>query len=568
MALTKFIYKKDSSHSEDNFNEGGENEKDQILHLKRLLVTLKQHYEKIIQQNHTQIQDNEAVQKKLKEELIHSQQQLILVQSIQEEEVQALRNQQVALKELLRQSQEALQQVPPFILQGSHAELRDSLQKIEQLERLISHLREKTDEANLETKQLREQLTKQQKINQESEQLIERQKQQAQEQINQLKHQLILNKQQEEGIETVVSETSSHHLKQELEGIKRTLVQGAQETKAIETRYVEVLNEKIALEYQSKQLLIQLDNHSANLASAHAQIQEMESQKYIHESLIKQQQENLAFHLQKEEGLKRHILQLEESLTEKELMHDKYEQLKEEWEKISEQLDETLDLRGKAEKQLIDLKEMSQENEQNLQNCYREIDQLLHSKQQLEGQVEQLHTLLEESEGRLKTAQQHLAKKVKESALLNEKLEEQQSYLFDLNQTVEIQRNQLSQFQANADLYQKQENQLKEQLKEGLKNSEIQIEKWEKKYFQMADKWQESESRARDLKKFEEKHHQLQTLLSNLGSFIGKKELIEELPVLPETTLKSDVSKEKEEKYDLFGMKQESSDKYKTHLLS
>jgi hypothetical protein len=569
MTLTKFIYKKDSSsHPAANSKEKMENEEDQILHLKRLLVTLKQHYEKIVQQNRTQLQETELAHEALKQELLQTQQQKTLIQSLHEEELQALRDQQLALKELLKQSQDELQQVRPLVLSDSHPDLMASRQRMEQLERVIPYLRERTEEANLETAQLREELREQQKKANQFEQELMQEKQKAQDEINYLKELVAIHKQQDEGLETVVSQTSSHHLKQELEGIKRTIVQGAQESKAIETRYIDMLNEKIELEYQSKQLHMQLENQSANLASAHAQIHDIECQKQALEELVQQQQNRMNLSGEQEEELRKHIVRLEELVREKELMHDKYEQLKEEWEQISAHLDETLDLRLRAEKQLTHLENVVKEQEQNLQNCYQQIDQLSHSKQELEVQTEQLRTLLEESEARLKMAQQHLAKKVKESALLNEKLEEQQTYLFDLNQTVDVQRNQLSQFQASADLYQKQENQLREQLREALKNSEVQIEKWEQKYFQMADKWQESESRSRELKKFEEKHHQLQSLLSNLGSFMGGNTAsLEELSLLP-GSLEIPSLKVDQEKYDLFGMKQQNSEKHKTNLFS
>ena len=53
------------------------------------------------------------------------------------------------------------------------------------------------------------------------------------------------------------------------------------------------------------------------------------------------------------------------------------------------------------------------------------------------------------------------------------------------------------------------------------KGNESQITKWEEKYFRMCEKWQESENRVRELRKFEEKHLQMQSLIANLGNFMG-----------------------------------------------
>lgn len=131
--------------------------------------------------------------------------------------------------------------------------------------------------------------------------------------------------------------------------------------------------------------------------------------------------------------------------------------------------------------------------------------------------------------------------------------------------------------QANVDLYQRQEKRLQEQLHEALKGNEGQVAKWEEKYFSMYDKWQESENKICELKKFEEKHQQMQSLLANLGNFMGsslthssssssfhaRQESTEKStrsfncdPSLPEGSSSSVKSQLSEEKYDLFGMRQ------------
>ncbi len=124
---------------------------------------------------------------------------------------------------------------------------------------------------------------------------------------------------------------------------------------------------------------------------------------------------------------------------------------------------------------------------------------------------------------------------------------------------------------------------MQEQLHDALKATESQVAKWEEKYFHMYDNWQESEARIRELKKFEEKHHQMQNLLSNLGNFMGSSlnsggifpsiqesaDPLNSSEVLEESQTEESSSTETlaaaEEKYDLFGMRQ-SSDKYKNNL--
>jgi hypothetical protein len=62
---------------------------------------------------------------------------------------------------------------------------------------------------------------------------------------------------------------------------------------------------------------------------------------------------------------------------------------------------------------------------------------------------------------------------------------------------------------------------LQEQLNEVLRSFDSQIHKWEEKYFHIYEKWQESEMRNHSLKKLEEKHAQMQSMLASLGTFIA-----------------------------------------------
>ncbi len=182
-----------------------------------------------------------------------------------------------------------------------------------------------------------------------------------------------------------------------------------------------------------------------------------------------------------------------------------------------------------------------------------------------------------------------MAKKVKESALLTERVEEQQNSLAEMDQILEQQKTQIVQLQAGVDLYQRQEKRLQEQLHDALKGTESQVSKWEEKYFRMYDKWQESENKIRELKKFEEKHQQMQHLLANLGNFMGgpfnnplaaahqvaaahqavqecsernARPLAFETPAAESVPAQpSPLPESEDERYDLFGMRQ-PKDKY------
>ncbi len=147
-----------------------------------------------------------------------------------------------------------------------------------------------------------------------------------------------MDEQKEEvSLETVVSTTSSHHLRQELEAIKKTL---AQETKALESRYVEVLNEKIRLDHHCKQLEQQLEHQSSNLSSFQVQMHLMEEQKMKLEEAFRAKETEVSGKGHQIQEMQIRIQELEIRAKEKDFVQDKYEQLKDEWNELGERLEE------------------------------------------------------------------------------------------------------------------------------------------------------------------------------------------------------------------------------------
>src|SRR5262249_49640501 len=136
----------------------------QILHLKRLLVTLKQQYEKSLHHVQIQLQAEQNQRVTLQKELEKVQDQLTESQKLHEEEAQSLRDQQNVLKELLKKAQEECNQLRHHSLPNATlSNLEASSQRIEHLEFMIPLLRNQTEEANLESERLRGELNEAQK---------------------------------------------------------------------------------------------------------------------------------------------------------------------------------------------------------------------------------------------------------------------------------------------------------------------------------------------------------------------------------------------------------------------
>lgn len=269
--------------------------------------------------------------------------------------------------------------------------------------------------------------------------------------------------------------------------------------------------------------------------------------KQQYEKNLKDFQQQLALEQTQKQALKEDLNQAYEQLQEQKLLHE------EELQALREQQLTLRDLFKKAQ-------DDKKERDSHLAESGEQMVRLMREKAALESRLQESCIVLEESESRLKIAQQHLAKKVKETTLLTEKVEEQQANLDERTQTIENYKVQLAHLLANEDLHHAQE----KKLHEALKGLESQAAKWEEKYFRMYDKWQESESRIQELKKFEEKHYQMQNLLVNLGHFMDTPPNVNSLtsggrlPVFEmhqEDPAPSITTQEPEEKYDLFGMR-------------
>lgn len=465
-------------------------ESEQILYLKRLLVTLKLQFEKNLQTLGFELQQEQSKNQTLEKELDQVKLQLKEANLHHEEELEGLKEQLLTLRDLLKKSEQ----------QNSGSSLLSSTNTDNELE---------------------DELAKKQNKIIELETILESERQAAQKELEQLRASLAFFKDQDDKQELITSNNSSYQLRQEVELIKQTLVLGAQEAKTLEIRYAELFNEKILLDHQVQLLTAECHQHVSKSTELKSQIENLEQQNKCLNDTVTGQEARLVEEIKIQAELSDQVQRLQEKCNELFPIQEKYEQLKEEYLQLSNQMDETIELRLKAEEQLIELNSFMSKQTALLIDKEKESQQLVQEREHLFADIQHLHELLADAESRLKIAQQHLAKKVKEAAMLVEKVEEHQNDISQYLQIIENDKTQINQLQSYVENYQKQEKKLQEQLHEALKGTEIQVAKWEKKYFEMYEKWQTTENQVRELKKFEEKHHQVQNLLSNLGNFMG-----------------------------------------------
>lgn len=214
-------------------------------------------------------------------------------------------------------------------------------------------------------------------------------------------------------------------------------------------------------------------------------------------------------------------LSVQQLQAEKRFLEDKYEELKEEWQTLVERHEEAAEMRNLAEQEGNRLQKTVDAMRAALEEQSSRLADREEERQHLESTVKAQEKLFLDTDVQLKAAQQHLAKKLKEAAFVSEQLEQKTIALNHLQEDFDEMKQQVWQLQIALEQLQLQEKRAQELLQETGKTHELQLLRWEEKYFQMCEKWQESEANLRELKKFEEKYRQTQAMILQLGSLMG-----------------------------------------------
>ena len=142
-------------------------------------------------------------------------------------------------------------------------------------------------------------------------------------------------------------------------------------------------------------------------------------------------------------------------------------------------------------------------------------------KQQLEEELHSGYSDRNEQEQRLKVAQQHLGKKVKETTLMTEQLEEQKKHVQDLEQNLAHATGKIHDMQNALENQSQHEKRLQEQLNESLNPSKAKWQNGRRNISRCMKNGRRLNFAIKNSRDLKEKYHQLQSLLSNVGNFVG-----------------------------------------------
>ncbi len=378
-------------------------------------------------------------------------------------------------------------------------ELAESKQHSEQLQRVVQHLRERQEEAILESNQLKEEF-------QHAQQTIALLKQEYQ------NAQSIVDQAQNEGLS---AQRCQRNAEDELQALQEQFKQLKARTIAVQQ---ELQNKERAL-ISAYQIIDQIKFDRQNLQREMEEKRPLEDQLQnalasltALQRLSDEQQETLASFQLQDEAWQRHNATLEQAL---EAAH---QQLREQTAQLEERY---YALEDQYKLSLVTIKSLEGHAEL-YQKAIEDRDEALTS---LNQSVEELKTAFQQSESlylekdnALKLSHHHLAKKVKECTLLAEKNREHDELIAELQNALTKTSSQLEEQRVTA---QKQE----EQLLDAKKQSDEHIRNWEKKYFEIYEHLQNSERRIQtmqhrlvDAERKLEKYVQLEVLLKNLSS--------------------------------------------------
>lgn len=430
-------------------------------------------------------------------------------------------------------------------------------QQKEQLERVIQFLRERSEEFNLEAKQLKEDyqgaletilhLREQhenldvlsrdyaEQIRTSNEEKTEalQELESVHKQLENLKTTLQESQSLTEGQKFLIEENQQlkkqldeqtqawDQTQHEIQAIRQTLIRTVKDSKKLEIQFQEVLNERISLSNRAAQLQNLLDLQIEQTRLCQEQLLESQQRetrgKMEYEQHLQQLQNNhhstvetLTFQISELET-KNSQLSAKFQETELDLLQDREQaisQLTSEYEKAISAINEEL---HKTKQEYNEIRADYNQATQLREDLKMEIQHLSH-------QLNTAQSDANEKENELRISQQHLAKKVKEVTLLQDKIDVQQQRAEEFSRSLAAAEQKAIDLEKVISDEQNRSQLFHEQMSETLKTSEQKATKLEEKYMDLHQKWAATEARNRELEKLADRHLQLQ---SQMQQFFG-----------------------------------------------
>lgn len=417
-----------------------------------------------------------------------------------EAEIQKLQVQLEAKPAQDKQKEAQLERVVQFMrarLEEAQSENQQMVLKFKEVEEASNKLKEEILEIQAGNRKIAEtlQLEKQEK------QAIQEEEQALRMQMLQLQEEILRTK---SCVDQASAETTSHqealsNSAREIELLKQMMMKALQESKE------ERLNEEQA--------------YQAQITTLNELYEKEKENGEILNRLLKEQTKSLEENQEQLNQLEASVKELSENSVAKERAYLELAQFSEEMKlKLAVSSDEKSHYHESLEKK-----------EELINNLSSQVAALSKAQEKTTEILKEKELEEQEHEAHLRAAQQHLAKKMREAALLAEQNQDLTEAIATHEKALESAKSKLAEAKATLENEANQKLNLQKQYQEGIKVIESQCAKWEEKYFQLQEKWQATETQNRELKRLEERFGKLQSMFSHMGSIMSPQE--ENIPV-------------------------------------
>lgn len=245
-----------------------------------------------------------------------------------------------------------------------------------------------------------------------------------------------------------------------------------------------------------------------------------------------------------EETRRVHLVEKEELIrahdTALQLLHQQFkevsgerDQVKAEYTKLVAELPRLLEEKEKVLEQAYEkMRELSTrhaDNVEKLERAHRQIEEREQHIHYLEQEVTKAHTSIKNAqlhcEGRnaeIRKAQQHLAKKVKETALLRDLVERQKEQVATLQGTIHKQKEELEQVRHHLEEHTGEERRLEQLLQERTQAEEARTKEWHDARLSLQKEVEGQREELAELYKLRDNYDQMVATVASLKTILGK----------------------------------------------
>jgi chromosome segregation ATPase len=442
--------------------------------------------------------------------------------------------------------------------EGEHEALLESRQHAEQLERAVQVLRQKSDESQLETEQLQQELQSfQNELEQRGrehaaftahvESLMvqiskeQRDKQEVMDELRSVEEQfqglhhhmrILQQKHESQSLELEALKRAlqdSHEAKEQLQqqfddknlvlrslesditSVKQSLVRGLREAKELESRYLESVKEKVDAISKNGQMQSVIDKQRQEIERLKTQCRRLGDSEKENKQLFDREL------LEKKTAFEQLVVRLENSDAERLKYENQLTAKQEELSKILTERDDHRLNREKTENEHQKCEKQTIEKDNRIKELIERLTRVDDERTHYKDELKAYQNALDERSAQFAEAQQHLAKKVREGALFESKIDELKEQLNISGSCIEAAEKRNNDLQDQLKEYLEE----KELLKKEIKTLEEKSQDQEKRSTRFISESHVAQQKIKELEVIQERYQQLQAMLSNFGSVLG-----------------------------------------------